>query len=82
MVAAGAGLTLLPRLSVASETRHADLSIRPFAAPAPHRTLALVWRRRSPVGPALRQVAATIRNAYPASAVRSNHGLKKARQRA
>jgi len=80
MVSAGAGLTLLPRLSVPFESRHAELSIRPFAAPAPHRTLALVWRRRSPVGPALRKVAATIRGGYPVDALKSKHGFKKHRR--
>jgi LysR family hydrogen peroxide-inducible transcriptional activator len=65
MVAGGAGVTLLPQLSVPTETRRAPLRVRPFAEPVPHRTIALVWRKRSPVEGALRQVAATIRNAYP-----------------
>jgi LysR family hydrogen peroxide-inducible transcriptional activator len=64
MVAAGAGVTLLPRLAVPFESRHAQLVVRPFAEPAPYRTIAMVWRRRSPVGGALRQVAATIRKSY------------------
>jgi len=64
MVADGAGVTLLPMLAVATETRRAPLRIRPFAAPAPGRTLALVWRRGAPVAPALRAVAATIRKVH------------------
>lgn len=64
MVAGGAGVTLLPELAVATETKRAELAIRPFARPAPKRTIALVWRRRSPVGPALRELAATARAAY------------------
>lgn len=63
MVAGGAGVTLLPELAVATEAKRAELSIRPFAAPAPKRTLALVWRRRSPLGPALRRLATTARAA-------------------
>jgi LysR family hydrogen peroxide-inducible transcriptional activator len=67
MVASGAGVTLLPELAVPTECRRAELSVRPFADPEPARTIALVWRRGtpSPLGGALRQVAATIRSAYP-----------------
>jgi LysR family hydrogen peroxide-inducible transcriptional activator len=64
MVAGGAGVTLLPELAVATEAKRAELSIRPLADPAPMRTIALVWRRRSPLGPALRQLATTARVAY------------------
>jgi LysR family transcriptional regulator, hydrogen peroxide-inducible genes activator len=74
MVAGGAGVTLLPRLAVPTETRRAALVIRPFAAPVPHRTIGLVWRRCSPLAAALRQVAATLREAYPAAAPRTRTG--------
>ncbi len=66
MVAGGAGVTLLPQLAVPIETQRANLRVRAFAKPAPFRTIALVWRKRSPLAPALRRVAATTRNAYPA----------------
>jgi LysR family hydrogen peroxide-inducible transcriptional activator len=65
MVAGGAGVTLLPQLAVATEAERSGLRIRAFARPAPHRTIALVWRRRSPLAPALRKLAGTIRAAYP-----------------
>lgn len=81
MVAAGAGLTLLPRLAVPFESRHADMVIRPFVAPVPHRTLALVWRRRSPVGTALREVAATIRRAHREALARTKPRSGGARRR-
>jgi LysR family hydrogen peroxide-inducible transcriptional activator len=61
MVAAGAGVTLLPRLALPVENRHAELAIRRLASPEPHRTLALVWRPRSPLAPALRKLATTMR---------------------
>lgn len=64
MVAGGAGITLLPALSVATEAKRAGLAVRPFATPAPRRTLALVWRRRSSLGPSLRKLATTIAEAY------------------
>ncbi len=62
MVAAGVGITLLPRLAVATESRHAALAIRPLADPRAYRTLGLVWRRTSPLGPALKQIARVIRD--------------------
>jgi LysR family hydrogen peroxide-inducible transcriptional activator len=65
MVAAGAGVTLLPQLAVPTEAQRAGLRVRAFAAPVPHRTLALVWRKRSPLAPALKKLASTIREAYP-----------------
>jgi LysR family hydrogen peroxide-inducible transcriptional activator len=65
MVAGGAGVTLLPELSVATETERAKLRVRPFARPAPHRTLALVWRKSSPLGQALRRLALVMREVYP-----------------
>jgi LysR family hydrogen peroxide-inducible transcriptional activator len=60
MAAGGAGLTLLPELSLAVENRHRELAIRPFARPAPKRTLVLAWRAQSPLATALRQIAATL----------------------
>jgi LysR family hydrogen peroxide-inducible transcriptional activator len=66
MVAGGAGVTLLPALAVPTEVQRAALRVRPFARPAPHRTIALVWRKRSPLSAALHEVGALIRSAYPA----------------
>jgi LysR family hydrogen peroxide-inducible transcriptional activator len=68
MVAGGAGVTLLPALAVPTEAARAKLRVRAFARPAPHRTIALVWRKRSPLVTALGQVAAVIRESYPSSA--------------
>jgi LysR family hydrogen peroxide-inducible transcriptional activator len=65
MVAAGAGATLLPELAVATETQHAGLLLRRFAAPEPKRTLVLAWRRHAPFGAALQAVAAALARAYP-----------------
>jgi LysR family hydrogen peroxide-inducible transcriptional activator len=64
MVAGGAGVTLLPEIAVPTEAKRAGLSIRRFTQPAPKRTIALVWRKRSPLGPALRKLATTSRVAY------------------
>jgi LysR family hydrogen peroxide-inducible transcriptional activator len=64
MVADGAGVTLLPQLAVPTEARRADIRVRPFARPAPKRTIALVWRPRCPLAPAFRRIAATVREAH------------------
>jgi LysR family hydrogen peroxide-inducible transcriptional activator len=64
MVADGAGVTLLPALAIATETRRSPLRIRQFGPPIPGRTIALVWRRGTPVEPALKAVASTIRDVY------------------
>jgi LysR family hydrogen peroxide-inducible transcriptional activator len=63
MVAGGAGVTLLPQIAVAAETRGGDLRVRKLAAPTPHRTIVLAWRKRSPMAPSLRTLAATLRGA-------------------
>jgi LysR family hydrogen peroxide-inducible transcriptional activator len=63
MVAGGAGLTLLPSLSVEVESRRGELGLRRFEAPAPSRTLVLAWRAPCPRSAALRKVAEVLRSA-------------------
>jgi LysR family hydrogen peroxide-inducible transcriptional activator len=65
MIASGAGVTLLPALAVATEAKRSDLRVRPFAAPAPKRTLVLIWRKRSPFSGAFQQVAGAMKEAWP-----------------
>lgn len=65
MVAGSHAVTLLPELALSVENRRAQLEIRPFAGAAPFRTLALVWRPRSPFADAFRRTAATLRAARP-----------------
>jgi LysR family hydrogen peroxide-inducible transcriptional activator len=65
MVASGSGVTLLPELSVATEGKRADLKIRKFLKPPPHRTIGLIWRKGSALTDALQKVADSIRRAYP-----------------
>ena len=78
MVADGHGVTLLPLLAVATEAKRARLAVRPFAAPVPGRTIALVWRRRSPLGTALEQIASTSREAF--AALHSTPGTGRSRK--
>jgi LysR family transcriptional regulator, hydrogen peroxide-inducible genes activator len=71
MVAGGAGVTLLPELAVPTEIGRSGLKVRRFAAPAPARTIALVWRKHAPTGDALQRLAAKMREAYPWPAAHS-----------
>jgi LysR family hydrogen peroxide-inducible transcriptional activator len=79
MVLGGAGITLLPQLAVATEVRTKALRVRPFADPVPGRTIGLIWRKNSPLATALRQIATTLRRAYPQKAGRSADGGATAR---
>ena len=67
MVAGGAGITLLPTLSVKTEAKAAGLTTRPIASSTAQRTIALVWRKRSPLEAALREIASAVREDYPVS---------------
>jgi LysR family hydrogen peroxide-inducible transcriptional activator len=62
MVAANAGVTLMPVLSVKPPIPSTDnIALRPFQAPAPSRTIALVWRSSSPLGGFLRKLAGSFK---------------------
>jgi LysR family hydrogen peroxide-inducible transcriptional activator len=64
MVAAGHGITLLPELAAATPVGTArGLRIKPFAKPAPARTIGAVWRKSTTRGKAIEAVAATVRAA-------------------
>ena len=75
VVSGSQSVTLLPSLAVPVENRRAQIRTRPFAAPAPGRTVALAWRRRSPLGPALVAVARTCR-----AAIAPDHPSSRARR--
>ncbi len=63
MVGAGVGVTLLPMLSVRPPVPESPIVVlRPFAEPAPHRDLALVWRRSSVFRAVLPEVADVLRD--------------------
>ena len=63
MVSSGAGITLLPAMSTNVENRRGQLEIRPFSAPVPSRTIALVWRPSSPYASTFERLALTLRRA-------------------
>jgi LysR family hydrogen peroxide-inducible transcriptional activator len=62
MVAANAGVTLMPVLSVKPPIAPTDnIALRSFKSPAPSRTIALVWRSSSPLGGFLRKLAESLK---------------------
>jgi LysR family hydrogen peroxide-inducible transcriptional activator len=64
MVAAGHGVTLLPELAAAAPVGAArGLKVKPFARPAPSRTIGAVWRKSTTRGKAIEAVVATVRDA-------------------
>lgn len=63
MVAAGVGATLLPELAVSSPvTPNPGIALRRFREPAPHRDIALLWRRTSVFRELLPEIAAVLRD--------------------
>ncbi|MBI1416071.1 MAG: LysR family transcriptional regulator [Limimaricola sp.] len=63
MVGAGIGVTLIPEMAVAVETRSAPVATARFPAPEPSRTIGMVWRKTNPLAPQLQQVAEVLREA-------------------
>lgn len=62
MVAAGHGVTLMPQLAAESYAGTARaVRIRPFAKPAPARTIGAVWRKSTTRGKAIEALAGVIR---------------------
>ena len=61
MVGAGIGVTLIPEMAVAVETRSAPVAIARFAGAQPSRRIGMVWRRSSPLARQLMAVADVVR---------------------
>jgi LysR family hydrogen peroxide-inducible transcriptional activator len=60
MVGAGIGVTLIPEMAVAVETRSAPVSVARFMKPEPSRTIGMVWRRTSPLARQLQQISEVV----------------------
>ncbi|MDO5699514.1 MAG: LysR substrate-binding domain-containing protein [Dermatophilus congolensis] len=66
MVAAGVGVTLLPRLATAPPVAPLPgLVVREFAAESPHRDIVLAWRPSSTHAGVLTELAAIVRDSIP-----------------
>ena len=67
MVASGVGITLLPMLAVQPPVPVSpDIHLLPFRGDAPHRQIAMLWRRSSAIAGFLQQMAAEFRKLPPA----------------
>ena len=71
MVGAGIGVTLIPEMAVAVETRSAPVSVSRFKNPQPSRTIGMVWRKTSPLARQLLQISEVV--CLSASKVRGRH---------
>src|SRR5579864_906508 len=60
MVGAGIGVTLIPEMAVAVETRSASVSVVRFRNPQPSRTIGMVWRKSSPLARQLEQISEVV----------------------
>lgn len=60
MVSAGIGVTLIPEMAVAIETRSASVSVARLEDPQPSRTIGMVWRKSSPLAPQLKRIAEVV----------------------
>jgi LysR family transcriptional regulator, hydrogen peroxide-inducible genes activator len=57
MVSAGMGVTLIPEMAAAVETRSASVSVARFKNPQPSRTIGMIWRKTSPLAGQLLQLS-------------------------
>jgi LysR family hydrogen peroxide-inducible transcriptional activator len=71
MVSAGIGVTLIPEMAVAVETRSASVSVARFKNPQPSRTIGMIWRKTSPLARQLLQISEVV--CLSADALREQH---------
>jgi LysR family transcriptional regulator, hydrogen peroxide-inducible genes activator len=71
MVSAGMGVTLIPEMAVAVETRSASVSVARFKDPQPSRTIGMIWRKTSPLAGQLLQLSEVV--CRSADALREQH---------
>jgi len=75
MVGAGLGITLVPEMAVAIETASAPVDVVRFPAPAPTRTIGIIWRKSTATAAQLENVADAVRaSAQPSG--KSNLALR------
>lgn len=72
MVGAGIGVTLVPQMAVATETRAAPVSVSRLDAPRPKRTIGLVWRKTNPMGDRVAEIVPLLRAAGVAAIAAGN----------
>jgi LysR family hydrogen peroxide-inducible transcriptional activator len=62
MVAAGTGITVLPRSSLHSQNHQSLIDMKPFTRPSPTRTVAIAWRKHYPRKEAITTIRDTIQS--------------------
>jgi LysR family hydrogen peroxide-inducible transcriptional activator len=62
MVGAGMGVTLIPEMALALETRSAEVSVARFPPPCPSRRIGMVWRATNPLSDQLMQIGDIVRD--------------------
>lgn len=67
MVGAGIGVTLIPDMAVAIETRSARVALSRLPEPRPRRHIGMVWRKTSPLADQLATLADLVRAAASAT---------------
>ena len=63
MVGSGIGVTLIPEMAVAIETRSALVGVSRFGKPKPSRNVGMIWRKTSPLARHLAEVSKVVREA-------------------
>ncbi|MCY0096726.1 hydrogen peroxide-inducible genes activator [Hoeflea ulvae] len=66
MVGSGMGVTLIPEMAIAVETRSAPVSIARFSAPQPSRTIGMIWRKTSPLAKQLTEISEVVKQSAAA----------------
>jgi LysR family hydrogen peroxide-inducible transcriptional activator len=66
MVGGGLGVTLIPEMAVAVETRSASVCAARFKDPQPSRTVGMIWRKASPLAEQLLQISEVVRQSADA----------------
>jgi LysR family hydrogen peroxide-inducible transcriptional activator len=62
MVGAGIGITLIPQMAVAIDTRSAAVSVARLGDPSPSRMVGMVWRKSNPLAAQLQQISDIVRD--------------------
>jgi LysR family hydrogen peroxide-inducible transcriptional activator len=63
MVGAGVGVTIIPEMARAVETRSADVVCDSFDDPQPGRTIGMIWRKTDPLAPTFEEIAKVVQSA-------------------
>jgi LysR family hydrogen peroxide-inducible transcriptional activator len=71
MVSAGIGVTLIPEMAAAVETRSVAVSVARFKEPQPSRCVGMIWRKTNPLAGQLRDISEVI--GLSANALREQH---------